>query len=198
MNNTLYRSIVSPQIETWRTDQINQFNVTVIQIIVNKTGLSSKTKGKAMAEKSEAKRQELTPDAKNMIVEMSKSGCKQAQIAKKVGKSQSTICKFLKRLNARGTIENEARSGRPQKMNSNSRHALRFVVQHDKNQTLTEIVSSVNEKIPVNVSKRTVQRHLQKLGFKKRIRKNNPSASNEVSHAEHTNIGKNDASANSS
>lgn len=111
-------------------------------------------------------RTELTEEAKKTILKMSEDGHKHSHIAEKLGRNRSTITRFLKRLNERGTIENESRSGRPQKMNFHSKHTLRRVVQSDECQTLDNIVTSLNEQIPVAVSKRTVRRYLHKFGYK--------------------------------
>ena len=115
------------------------------------------------------KSQELTPDAKTLIVSMHKDGLSHQKIANIIGRNRSTVTKFLKRFSDRGNIENRPRIGRPRKLTFRAEHTLNRTVKQNRRQSLSDITSSVNERIPVNVSKRTIQRHLHRLGYKKRV-----------------------------
>lgn len=114
------------------------------------------------------KRTELSPDSKQIIVRMHKQGYTHQSIADAVGKSRSTITKFIKRNFERGNLENLPRTGRPRKLTFRTAQTLNIMVKQNRRLSLSDITSSLNERVPVALSKRTIQRHLHKMGYKKR------------------------------
>ena len=111
---------------------------------------------------------QMTEDDKNLIVSMIENGYKAAEISRVLGRSISTISQFLKRFWSRGSVENQARSGRPKIISERGQRKLSRIVKHDRRQPLREIAASYNSSTFEKCSVRTVQRNLHLLGFKRR------------------------------
>lgn len=60
----------------------------------------------------------MTPDKKDWILQLCKSGMRKSQIAELWGINYSTVLKFIKRFENRGSSENK--TGRPPKMDDRS------------------------------------------------------------------------------
>lgn len=117
-------------------------------------------------------RKEMTPDKKDSILQLYKSGMKKSKIAELLGINYSTVLKFIKRFEERGSSGNKTRSGRPPKMDDRSCRILNRSIREDRSATLVDITNKFNNQNHVQVCKRTIQRALYKFDYKKRsIRK---------------------------
>ena len=112
---------------------------------------------------------ELSPEMKNLIVDMHEEGHKVSEICRLLGKPYMTVHDTVKRNQLRGNVENTPREGRPKKVTVRDYRALERSVKSNRRNTLSDITATFNENRDNNVSKRTVQRHLHKNGYHRRV-----------------------------
>jgi len=118
------------------------------------------------------KSKEMTPEQKEMVLALLNDGVSQRKISDMIGVSQSTISKFKKRYEQRGSVENIKRSGRKKITSVRSEHSLLRTVKLNRREPLATITNKVNEVIPRNISHRTVRRRLKFYGYsRRRVRK---------------------------
>lgn len=110
-------------------------------------------------------RKEMTPDKKDSILQLYKSGMKKSKIAELLGINYSTVLKFIKRFEERCSSENKTRSGRPPKMGDRSCRILNRSIREDRSATLVYITNKFNQN-HVQVCTRTIQRALYKFDYK--------------------------------
>lgn len=114
---------------------------------------------------------ELTIDVKNIAVCMYNDGMSIAEISRTLQKPHSTISSVLKKFKSSGSVENLQRSGRPLSVTDRDYRHLERTVKCNRRASLADITSKFNEGRAAPVCKRTVQNHLHKHGFSKRVSK---------------------------
>ena len=80
-----------------------------------------------------------------------------------------TVSNIVKRFFQKGSVENKARSGRPTVGTDRDYGKLKRLVKVNPRDSLSDFTSKINEARDRRVSKRTVQHHLNKHGFKRRV-----------------------------
>jgi transposase len=115
------------------------------------------------------KGQELSPDKKNIIVDLHLKGFRPSKICETLDIPYSTVFNILKKFKSSGSVENKSRSGRPALLTGRGYRVLERLVKKNRRNSLCEITCKFNENAVNQVSKRTVQRHLHKHNFKRRV-----------------------------
>lgn len=116
----------------------------------------------------EKSRREMTPHEKEQVLRLCKAGRRKVDIGNIVGFSSSTVSKFLKNFQLRGSVENKRRTGRPKLTSDQGDRTLFRLIKRDRRQSLCDLTTEFNNSNPVNVSKRTVQRRLHFEGYTRR------------------------------
>ena len=88
-----------------------------------------------------------------------------------MGIPPTTISSVKKRIEERSSVENIRRGGRPPKVSDRHYRRLERLVKTNRREILIEIINKFNENIDQLVAKRTVQLHLHKHGFSRRVSK---------------------------
>ena len=113
-------------------------------------------------------------DTKKIIIELIESGHRASHVAESLKISKSTISRLLKRWRIRGDTENLPRTGRKKTVTKRSENTLSRVVKSSRRATLKDITGEFNARIPVPVSRRTVQQKLHFMKYTRRsVRKKN-------------------------
>jgi transposase len=113
------------------------------------------------------KSKELSPDKKEVIVNLKSNGHKISEISRILSIPESTCMSVIKTYNERKSFEKARRSGRPRKMSARSEARLKRLAKENHGKVLRDIATEFNiGNGDHSVSKRTVQQYLQK---KKRI-----------------------------
>jgi hypothetical protein len=114
---------------------------------------------------------ELTPEQKEIIVNLSSEGFSSYKIQNITGINSRTsaIQKLLKRMRERENIENLPRSGGRQKTTPRDHRILFRSVKTNRRQTLKDVTARFNQRTSCNVSSRTVCRRLFWEGYKRRV-----------------------------
>jgi transposase len=86
----------------------------------------------------------MTPDKKDAIVRLHRSGMRKKEIDDSLGINYSTVLKFLKRFQQTNSVENVPRSGRPKKMDDRRCRVLNHILREDKSATLVDITNKFN------------------------------------------------------
>ena len=97
-----------------------------------------------MIENMMTPRKEMTPDKKDAIVRLHRSGMSKKEIADSLGINYSTVLKFLKQFQQTNSVENVPRSGRPKKMDDRGCRVLNRILREDKSATLVDITNKFN------------------------------------------------------
>lgn len=105
---------------------------------------------------------ELTMDIKGQIVGMSSCGRSIRQIGKELTLPYSTVRRTLVKFRKTGSVENEARSGRPKILSERDKNHLEIAVDRNHFSTLRDISNN----IPTDASRWTVSRSLKERGVK--------------------------------
>ena len=103
---------------------------------------------------------QISTPQKEVVISLFEDGVNQRRITEILGVSQSGVTKCVKRFNQREICENERRSGRPRKTDDHvrgDREILRCV-KTDRRQSLTELMSKMNNVMLSTISSRTVRR----------------------------------------
>ena len=90
-------------------------------------------------------------------------------ISQDLGISFSTVSSILKKFRETGSTENLPRSGRPALVKERDYRVLERIVKCNWRDSLTDITQKFYQGRNVQVTKRTIQYHLHKQGFKKRV-----------------------------
>ena len=101
---------------------------------------------------------ELTPEQKEIIVNLSIEGFSNYIIQNMTGINSRTIQKFLKRMRKGGNIESLPRSGGRRKTTPRDDRILFRSVKTKRRQTLKDVTARFNQRTSCNVSSRTVCR----------------------------------------
>jgi transposase len=118
---------------------------------------------------------DLTVSQKEFIVTLNYDGKNNSEIARLLGISRFTVCKFLKRLQTSESKENitenrrKGKCGRKRKSSERTDRMLMNVIKNNKRRSLSEITSTFNESTPQKLSRRTVQRRLHEHGYHRRV-----------------------------
>lgn len=114
---------------------------------------------------------ELSPEVKTIVFELYQEGHTIRGISELLQIPRSTVGCLVKRVGERGSVENQPRSGRPALITPRDYRKLERIVKVDRRKTLTDITNTFNENRPVPVARRTLQFHLHKHGYKRRVSK---------------------------
>jgi len=114
---------------------------------------------------------ELTPEQKEIIVNLSSEGFLSYRIQNMTGINSrtSTIQNSLKRMRERENIENLPRSGGRRKTTPRDDRILFRSVKTNRRQTLKDVTARFNQRTSCNVSSRTVCRRLFREEYKRRV-----------------------------
>lgn len=115
------------------------------------------------------KGKELTPDKKNAVLELFLKGLKPSEVCRLLEIPYSTVFNILKKFKTSGTLENKPRSGRPKIVTDRAYRQLERLVKTNRRSTLGDITSRFNQGRQKKVSRRTVQHHLKKHGYSRRV-----------------------------
>jgi transposase len=109
------------------------------------------------------KSKELSPDKKEVIVNLKSNGHKISEISRILSIPESTCMSVIKTYNERKSFEKARRSGRPRKMSARSEARLKRLAKENHGKVLRDIATEFNiGNGDHSVSKRTVQQYLQK------------------------------------
>lgn len=111
---------------------------------------------------------ELSDDTKRNIIQLIESGHRASHIAQSLKISKSTISRLLKRWRIRGSLENLPRTGRKKTVTKRAENTLARVVKTSRRSSLKDITSEFNNRVPIPVSRRTIQRKLHGFGYTRR------------------------------
>ena len=116
------------------------------------------------------KSKELSPDKKEVIVNLKSNGHKIGEISRMLSIPESTCRSVIKTYNERKSFEKARRSGRPRKMSARSEARLKRLVKKKRGKVLRDIATEFNiGNGDHSVSERTVQRYLHKHRIYRRI-----------------------------
>ena len=111
-----------------------------------------------------AKKRELTPEERNMIVEMRSNNMTYRAIAEAIGIPHTTVQSVIKRYSDSGIVNSIPRKGRKPILSPRDLRKLRNIVTKNRRATLSEI----REELQENVSNKTIGRMLIQLGYRSR------------------------------
>lgn len=112
---------------------------------------------------------ELSPDVKTVITQLYEDGSSITRISKLLDIPRTTVSSFIHRFLQRGTVENMERKGRPKLVTPRDYRKLERIVKTNRRDTLADITTKFNENREKPVAKRTLQFHLHRNEFKRRV-----------------------------
>ena len=115
------------------------------------------------------KGQELSMDVKNVIIELFQNGFSRRKISDVLKIPKSTVIDIVRKFLTSGSVENKARSGRPPLIKEREYRKLERIVKTNRRSSLTDVTIKFNEENTAPVAKRSIQHHLHKHGFNRRI-----------------------------
>ena len=115
------------------------------------------------------KGKELSSDVKKVVWDLLQQGNSIRKVAELLGIPHTTIASVKTRIEQRGSVENAKRSGRPRKLTDRHYRRLERLVKTNRRHSLVDITNRFNESVDQPVAKRTVQFHLHKHGFSRRV-----------------------------
>jgi len=107
---------------------------------------------------------EWSQETRMRIVAWREIGLSEYEIAKKLGMTRGTVHSILRKYSQTGTTKNLSRSGRPPKLNARDLRFLGRLVTRDAESRRTP-VENITKKLDKDVSTRTVQRAMRKIGI---------------------------------
>jgi transposase len=110
------------------------------------------------------KKRELTPEERNIIVEMRSNNMTYRAIAEATGIPHTTVQSVIKRYTISGTVNSIPRKGRRPILSTRDLRKLKVIVTKNRRATLSEI----KEELPANISTKTIGRMLIQLGYRSR------------------------------
>ena len=105
-------------------------------------------------------------------MDLYENGHKLREISKLLSVPHMTVSNIVKKYRNTGSVENKKRSSRPKLVSDRDYRKLERLVKANRRDTLSNITSKFNQNREIQVSRRTVQRHLDQHGFQKRVLKN--------------------------
>ena len=111
----------------------------------------------------------ISPEVRKLAVDLHQNGHRLCENSKLLQLSYMTVSNIVKRFLQSGSLENKARSGRPKVVTDRDNRKLERLVKVNCRDSLSDITSKCNEARDRNVPKRTVQHHLSKHGFNRRV-----------------------------
>ena len=117
------------------------------------------------------KSKELSPDKKEVIVNLQSNGHKISEISRMLSLLESTCRSVIKSYNERKSFEKARRSGRPRKMSARSEARLTCLAKKKRGKVLRDIATEFNIRNGDHstVSERIVQRYFHKNRIYRRI-----------------------------
>ena len=112
---------------------------------------------------------EISPEVRNLAVDLHQNGHRLCEISKMLHLPYMTVSNIFKRFLQSGSVENKARSGRPKIVTDRDYRKLERLVKVNRRDSLSDITSKFNVARDRRVYKRTVQHHLSKHGFNRRV-----------------------------
>ena len=114
---------------------------------------------------------EISPEVRKLAVDLHQNGHRLCEVSKllQLPYRSMTVSNIVKRFLGSGSVENKARSGRPKIVTDRDYRKLERLVKANRRDSLSDITSKFNELRDRRVSKRTVQYHLNKHGFNRRV-----------------------------
>ena len=112
---------------------------------------------------------EISLEVRKLAVDLHQNGHRLCKISKLLQLSYMTVSNIVKRFLQSGSVENKAKSGRPKVVTDRDYHKLERLVKVNRRDSLSDITSKFSEARDRRVSKRTVQHHLNKHGFNRRV-----------------------------
>ena len=112
---------------------------------------------------------EISPEVRKLAVDLHQKKHRLCEISKLLHLSYMTVSNIVKRYLQSGSVENKTRSGRPKVVTDRDYRKLERLVKVNRRDSLNDITSKFNGVRDRRVSKRTVQHHLNKHGFNKRL-----------------------------
>ncbi|XP_062600651.1 uncharacterized protein LOC134262292 [Saccostrea cucullata] len=117
------------------------------------------------------KGKELSNQVKEIAWKLLQEGKTISYVSETLDVSRTTIASFKKRVERRGFIENIPRRGRKPVVTARDYRKLERLVKTHRRESLQDITDKFNENKERPISKRTVQLHLHKHGFVRRVAK---------------------------
>jgi hypothetical protein len=117
------------------------------------------------------KGQELATDVKNMITELFQSGYSRCRIGDILKIPKSTVIDVISKFVDTDSVQNKPRSSRPLSVKPHDYRKLKHIVKTGRRDSLNDITNKFNEENSVPVTKRTIQHHLYKHGYHRRVYK---------------------------
>lgn len=108
----------------------------------------------------------LSDEERVKIVTLHEENFSNRQIAKKIGRNESTVRRFLKNYEETGLYKRKVGSGRKKVTNERTERILRRLSLRDRFKTAPKLRAELIETTGINVSLRTVQRRLNEIGLK--------------------------------
>ena len=118
--------------------------------------------------------QQLTPGEKIAAQSLDKAGFSHSKIGKSLGVHQSTISRFFKRLKATGDAGRKKGSGRPRLSTARQDKTLERLSLKDRFESAASLRKKWKKQSHVNVSLRTTNRRLLKMGLPARKPRKKP------------------------
>lgn len=115
------------------------------------------------------KGKETSIDERNIIIKLHSQGKSQREIAKVVGRSQSTINNIIKRFHETGSVGNKARSGRPRKVCQQLRRIIIREIKTNPKVSAPKLCSNIATAHNVHVSSQTVRNIIKQEGYHGRV-----------------------------
>ena len=120
-------------------------------------------------------KENTTPQLCALICSKYDEGISSSDIAAFLNTTTCTVQRVIKNYQERGHHNDAARSGRPPKLNDRAIRHLKYVVEGNRQQTLSNIVSSVNGTLPSPAHPKTIQHALDKhLGMNSHVSAKKP------------------------
>ena len=110
------------------------------------------------------KKRELTPEERNILIEMRSKNMSYRAIAAATGIPHTTIQSVIKRFTDSGTVISTPRNGRSPILSPRGLRKLKIIVTKNRRATLNEI----RERLQSNISTKTIGRMLTQLGYRSR------------------------------
>ena len=112
---------------------------------------------------------ENSPEVRKLAVDLHQNGHRFCEISKLLQLSYMTVSNIVRRFLQKGSVKNKARSGRPKVVADRDYRKLKRLVKVNRRDSLSDFTSKCNEARDRRVSKRTLQHHLNKHGFNRRV-----------------------------
>jgi transposase len=109
---------------------------------------------------------QISTDVKAVILALTKERIAYREIARRVGFSEGAVRKFIKKYNDTGSLARTSGSGRKPKLTIRENRIIKRSVLQNRFATASEIRDEVYASTSTSVHTRTIQRELNKIGFR--------------------------------